>query len=133
MDVDSREAGTPVPQSQCADPARPCTLNRCLECDERESGPVFKSWAGRTRRNSGLTSAINRPADSLARLSQDFLGLVGAEKNESLSSSPATISFSSSSEEENDDPQDSEKEKKTTGQKGKEGEEKDGGNNGGEL
>ena len=37
-------------------------LNPCLACDERVSGPGFQYAAGRTRRNSGLTSAIMRPA-----------------------------------------------------------------------
>ena len=37
-------------------------LNPCLACDERVSGPGFQYAAGRTRRNSGLTSAIARPA-----------------------------------------------------------------------
>ncbi|MXW71922.1 MAG: hypothetical protein F4Z74_10780 [Acidobacteria bacterium] len=36
-------------------------LNPCLACDERVSGPGFQYAAGRTRRNSGLTSAITRP------------------------------------------------------------------------
>ena len=37
-------------------------LNPCLACDERVSGPGFQYAAGRTRRNSGLTSAVARPA-----------------------------------------------------------------------
>lgn len=37
-------------------------LNPCLACDEQVSGPGFQYVAGRTRRNSGLTSAIARPA-----------------------------------------------------------------------
>ena len=37
-------------------------LNPCLACDERVSGPGFQYAGGRTRRNSGLTSAIRRPA-----------------------------------------------------------------------
>ncbi len=37
-------------------------LNPCLACDERVSGPGFQDAAGRTRRSSGLTSAIARPA-----------------------------------------------------------------------
>ena len=36
-------------------------LNDCLQCDEDKSGPVFKYFAGRTRRNSGIVSAISRP------------------------------------------------------------------------
>ena len=37
-------------------------LNPCLACDEDTSGPGFQYAAGRTRRTSGLTSAIYRPA-----------------------------------------------------------------------
>ena len=40
-------------------------LNPCLVCDERTSGPGFQYAAGRTRRNSGLVSAIARPADEI--------------------------------------------------------------------
>lgn len=40
-------------------------LNPCLACDERVSGPGFQYAAGRTRRNSGLTSAIMRPASEI--------------------------------------------------------------------
>lgn len=36
------------------------SLNACLACDENVSGPVFKATAGRTRRNSGIESAIGR-------------------------------------------------------------------------
>ena len=36
-------------------------LRPCLKCDEEKSGPGFKYSAGRTRRNSGITSAIQRP------------------------------------------------------------------------
>jgi len=35
--------------------------NVCLACDEAHSGPIFKEFAGRTRRRSGLSSAIARP------------------------------------------------------------------------
>ena len=37
------------------------SLNACLACDEVNSGPMFKAVAGRTRRRSGLSSAIARP------------------------------------------------------------------------
>lgn len=40
-------------------------LNSCLWCDEKTSGPGFKYSAGRTRRGSGLESAIARPNDKL--------------------------------------------------------------------
>lgn len=41
------------------------TLNPCLTCDEQMSGPVFKAVAGRTRRNTGLASALCRPCDQV--------------------------------------------------------------------
>jgi len=44
------------------------TLNGCLQCDEDVSGAVFKTIAGRTRRNSGLASAICRPCETVWRI-----------------------------------------------------------------
>jgi hypothetical protein len=41
------------------------SLNDCIQCDEDESGAVFKAIAGRTRRNSGLASSLCRPCDSI--------------------------------------------------------------------
>jgi len=52
-------------------------LRPCLQCDEDRSGPGFKYSAGRTRRNSGIESAIARPkleihpADHSAYFSDD--------------------------------------------------------------
>jgi hypothetical protein len=40
-------------------------LNACLQCDEARSGPGFKYSAGRTRRGSGIRSAIARPEAEL--------------------------------------------------------------------
>jgi hypothetical protein len=48
------------------------SLNPCLECDERESGPVFKAVAGRTRRNTGIPNAICRPCAEVIRLAHDY-------------------------------------------------------------
>lgn len=48
------------------------SLNACLQCDEDESGPVFKAVAGRTRRNSGLASALCRPCDTVWRIDHDY-------------------------------------------------------------
>jgi hypothetical protein len=48
------------------------SLNACLQCDEDASGPVFKAFAGRTRRNSGLASAICRPCDTVFRVTHDY-------------------------------------------------------------
>lgn len=47
-------------------------LNECLACDERESGPVFKAVAGRTRRNSGLPNAMCRPCSEVRPLVHDY-------------------------------------------------------------
>lgn len=47
------------------------SLNACLQCDEDESGPVFKTVAGRTRRNSGLATALCRPCDTVWRVEHE--------------------------------------------------------------
>lgn len=41
-------------------------LDPCIQCDEDQSGPIFKAVSGRTRRNSGLPSRICRPCDSVS-------------------------------------------------------------------
>lgn len=46
-------------------PANSTNMNPCIACDEYKSGPIFKRVAGRTRRDSGLPSSINRPADEI--------------------------------------------------------------------
>lgn len=48
------------------------SLNDCLACDEERSGPVFKYVAGRTRRNSGIESAIDRPEDEIYSIVHDY-------------------------------------------------------------
>ncbi|MFI5296590.1 MAG: hypothetical protein ACHREM_00715 [Polyangiales bacterium] len=47
-------------------------LNPCLQCDEDESGPVFKYVAGRTRRNSGLPNAICRSCSEVQPLTHNY-------------------------------------------------------------
>jgi hypothetical protein len=47
-------------------------LNECLQCDEDESGAVFKAVAGRTRRNTGVASAICRPCSEVRPLEHDY-------------------------------------------------------------
>jgi hypothetical protein len=47
-------------------------LNPCIQCDEDESGPVFKAVAGRTRRNSGVPNAICRPCSQVQPLVHDY-------------------------------------------------------------
>jgi len=54
------------------DPPGSDKLNPCLQCDEDKSGPVFKRWSGRTRRDSGLLSAIRRPPKSIAHVIHDY-------------------------------------------------------------
>lgn len=48
------------------------SLNSCLACDERLSGPIFKKVSGRTRRDSGLTSAIWRPPSSISQITHYY-------------------------------------------------------------
>lgn len=48
------------------------TLNECLLCDERESGPVFKAVAGRTRRNTGVASSMCRPCSEVRPLVHEY-------------------------------------------------------------
>ncbi|OGQ90794.1 MAG: hypothetical protein A2289_02815 [Deltaproteobacteria bacterium RIFOXYA12_FULL_58_15] len=52
------------------------SLNGCLACDEEKSGPVFKAVAGRTRRNTGLASAICRPCAEVGHLTHDYSAVV---------------------------------------------------------
>lgn len=47
-------------------------LNACLLCDEMMSGPGFQYSAGRTRRNSGITSEIDRPDDEFYYLEHHY-------------------------------------------------------------
>lgn len=42
--------------------------NDCIQCDEDNSGPVFKAVSGRTRRNSGLPTSLCRPCDKVWRI-----------------------------------------------------------------
>jgi hypothetical protein len=48
------------------------SLNDCLACDEEQSGPVFQYVAGRTRRNSGIESSIDRPEDEVYAIVHDY-------------------------------------------------------------
>jgi hypothetical protein len=47
-------------------------LNTCVQCDEDQSGPIFKAIAGRTRRNSGLPNALCRPCSEVRPLVHDY-------------------------------------------------------------
>lgn len=48
------------------------SLNPCLQCDEALSGPVFKAVAGRTRRNSGLATALCRPCHEVRPIIHEY-------------------------------------------------------------
>ncbi len=48
------------------------SLNACLACDESVSGSVFKRVAGRTRRNSGIESAIQRGDEEVVELEHNY-------------------------------------------------------------
>ena len=50
------------------------SLNPCIQCDEVQSGPVFKAVAGRTRRNSGLPNALCRPCSEVRPLVHRYGG-----------------------------------------------------------
>ena len=47
-------------------------LNACIQCDEDLSGPVFKALAGRTRRNSGLPTALCRPCNTVFQVDHQY-------------------------------------------------------------
>lgn len=47
-------------------------LNECLQCDEDVSGPVFQAVAGRTRRNTGLATALCRRCETVWRLEHEY-------------------------------------------------------------
>jgi hypothetical protein len=48
------------------------SLNPCIACDEEQSGAVFKAVAGRTRRNSGMATALCRPCEEVRPLVHDY-------------------------------------------------------------
>ncbi len=50
-------------------------LNACLQCDETESGDVFKAVAGRTRRNTGLANALCRPCSEVVPFDHAYPGI----------------------------------------------------------
>lgn len=48
------------------------SLNDCIQCDEDISGPIFKYESGRTRRNSGIRSEIDRPGDQVYNITHCY-------------------------------------------------------------
>lgn len=52
-------------------PPPSCDLAACINCDEVNSGDIFKQYAGRTRRNSGLLSGIVRNCSEIIPLQQE--------------------------------------------------------------
>lgn len=47
-------------------------LSDCLQCDETKSGPVFKTVAGRTRRNTGIASSICRYCEEVQYVEHNY-------------------------------------------------------------
>ena len=50
------------------------SLNECIQCDEDISGPVFKTHAGRTRRNTGMASELCRPCGETFPIEHYYAG-----------------------------------------------------------
>ena len=48
------------------------SLNPCIQCDEVKAGPIFKAVAGRSRRRSGLPSALCRPCETVAPVTHEY-------------------------------------------------------------
>lgn len=48
------------------------SLSECLQCDETNSGPVFKAVAGRTRRNTGIANAICRFCEEVEIIEHNY-------------------------------------------------------------
>ena len=48
------------------------SLNDCLQCDEDNSGPNFKYFSGRTRRDSGIPSSIWRPPETIYNMTHCY-------------------------------------------------------------
>lgn len=48
------------------------SLSPCIACDEAISGPIFKAYAGRTRRNSGVASGICRTCEGVVPVAHDY-------------------------------------------------------------
>jgi len=68
---DSKECGWTCIKNLNSDNNGPpplCELNECLQCDEDMAGPEFKAFAGRTRRRSGLPSAIARSCEEFPQI-----------------------------------------------------------------
>lgn len=71
---DKGECGNTINEKAVCSPDQwqngPYRLNACLQCDECRSGPIFQKIAGRTRRASGIASAISR--DGVPELTHDY-------------------------------------------------------------
>jgi hypothetical protein len=48
------------------------SLNPCIQCDEDQAGAIFKAVAGRSRRRSGLPSALCRPCQTVAPVTHSY-------------------------------------------------------------
>lgn len=83
-------------------PPPSCQLDVCLECDELNAGPLFGKFAGRTRRSSGLISAIARKCSEFIAIPQrdpcpEAPPVTAAPTMMPTSASPATVLDNSSS------------------------------------
>lgn len=47
-------------------------LNKCIMCDEIISGPIFKYFSGRSRRNSGIESEITRAGEQIYKMNHCY-------------------------------------------------------------
>ena len=47
-------------------------VNECLACDEKEGAAILRAASGRTRRNTGVPSAVCLPCGSVARVTHDW-------------------------------------------------------------
>lgn len=47
-------------------------VNECLACDEKEGSAILRAAAGRTRRNTGVPSALCLPCGSVARVTHEW-------------------------------------------------------------
>ncbi|MBM4777748.1 MAG: hypothetical protein GQE15_08600 [Archangiaceae bacterium] len=47
-------------------------VNECLACDEKEGAAILRASAGRTRRNTGVPSAVCLPCGSVARVRHEW-------------------------------------------------------------
>jgi hypothetical protein len=57
-------------------------LNDCILCDELNSGPIFKRFAGRNRRNSGIIAEIGREKGEIYKVDHNYLDFSPNHRNQ---------------------------------------------------